>query len=1081
MTIGFNYPEFLWLLLLLPLVFLIARGANPTNRIRRPNRRISIALRLLMVTLLVLTVADAQLKTTSDKLATVFLLDNSDSVGPDGKTQGLTFAKTALAKMKDNQQGGVIIFGQDALVEKLVGNDKRLDNPESNPVSTYTNLAEAVRIGTALLPGDAQRRLVLVSDGNENIDDVRSAAKIAAANGVQVDVVPVTQQDGPEVSIGSLQVPSNLRQGEQFTLSVSVDSNYAGSARLLILQDGQVISDKPVDLQKGQNIYKEALKASSKGFVNYTARIVASKYRLEQNKEMNAYSIVKGKPRALLIEGHPQDKEAANLNAALNSADIDTSVISPDRFPGLQELTQYDSVVLINTPASSLNQNNMNVLQAYVRDLGKGLVVVGGEESYGLGGYFRTPIEDMLPVELQLPSKLQTPSVAMVLVIDRSGSMADPYNGPGAGAAGIAKIELAKDAAYLAATQLSNTDQVGVVTFDTQAQWQVPLAAMGNPANLVSPIGRIAPGGGTNIYSGFAPAVEALKNAKAANKHIILLTDGQDSEGINYDQVIADANKAGITVSTVGLGEDVNESLLKTIATRNNGRYYFVNDPANLPKIFARESHLAARSYIIEESFTPAIANPSPILKGITAMPPLLGYVGTRAKPTATLALVTGRNEPLLAHWQYGLGRVAAWTSDARGRWATKWLTWSDFPRFWSQTVRWSIAANEAGGLQVQTKVVGNQILIEADALNADSQYLNGLDTKATIVSSTLNGNKEEVILKQTAPGHYEASFTPKGTGSYIVNVEGAGKTGPNNGQNVNLSQTVGAVASYSPEYKQIGTNTALLQEIAGLTGGKLLTSPEQAFRDDLARTTRSQELWPWLLLLAILLLPLDIGIRRMNFSVAALRRGFQQDKLEKRAAKATPASSAPPSEVSRLFVAKERAIAGRSSTATLERPTTVVPPAPAPARPFVSMPSAAPLHTTPNHSVAEAIPGQKVEPEQRPKPSPKSVVETPPGSDNISRLNNAVHRPNRYGAGGINNAAPADGAKPVPEAVARPVPSPIAQSPEIAQAPVIPTKAFKKNASSAPEKSEGLDEEDGDMTSRLLRAKKRAHDERKK
>jgi uncharacterized membrane protein len=1102
MTVGFNYPEFLWLFLLLPIVFLIARGSNPANRVRRQNRRISVILRLLLVSLLILTVADAQLKITSDKLATVFLLDYSDSVGPGGKAQGLTFAKTAFTKMKDNQQGGVIVFGQDALVDKLVSGDKTLDNPESNPTSTYTNLAEAVRIGTALLPGDAQRRLVMVSDGNENIDDVRSAAKIAAANGVQIDVVPINQQDGPEVSVGALTVPSNLRQGEQFNLTVSVDSNYAGDARLLILQNGQVISDTPVQLQQGPNIFKQPLKASDKGFVNYTARIVAGKDTLEQNNESNAYSLVKGKPRALLVEGHPQDNEAANLNSALQSAEIDTTVIPPDKFPGLTDLTQYDSVILVDTPASTLTQNNMSVLQAYVKDLGKGLVVVGGEESYGLGGYFRTPLEDMLPVELQLPSKLQTPSVAMVLVIDRSGSMADSYNGPGAGAAGIAKIELAKDAAYLAATQLSNTDQVGVVTFDTQAQWQVPLAPMGNPANLVSPIGRIAPGGGTNIYSGFVPAVEALKNAKAANKHIIIMTDGQDSEGLDYRQVIADANKAGITVSTVGLGEDVNESLLKDIANKCGGRYYFVSDPSNLPKVFARESHLAARSYVVEEPFTPAIAQPSPIIKGITAMPQLLGYIATRVKPTATEALVTGRNEPLLVHWQYGLGRVAAWTSDAKGRWAKNWLGWSDFPRFWSQMVRWTIAENEAGGLQVQTKTVGNRIYIEADALSVDSQYLNNLDAKASIVSSSLSGDKEEVSLEQTAPGHYEGSFVPKGTGSYLVNVEAGGQLGSSTtDQKVNLSQTVGAVSSYSPEYRQLGTNLSLLQEVANLTGGKILTNPEEAFNNDLSRTTRSQDLWPWLLALAILLFPLDIGIRRVNLSFSALQRGFNESRQSRWVA--TAATSAAPAvspEVSRLFAAKERVNTGR--TATLDPPSSggdYKPPKAHPGEAGQHAWTGSNFGESHPHAVAEVIPGHKVE---AAPVTPRTVhkakaAPVPEEESSISRLNTAVHRFNRYGTGagsgtsagatppikpvggdGKGNSPAAGSPPPVAPSAAKPAAPPPVSRPVITPPVINPVPGSPKAGA---KKSEAEQEDDGDMTSRLLRAKKRANEDRNK
>ncbi|MDB5081931.1 MAG: putative von Willebrand factor type [Chloroflexi bacterium] len=907
-SLSFGYPDALWLLLILPLVVFLARNGGSGAVLRKSARRLSVMLRLLIVTLIVLSIANLQLVTTSDRLATVFLLDVSDSVGADGRGHEIDFTRKSLQTMQESQQSGVVVFGQEALVEKLVSKDKTLGNLESTPTTSYSNLAEAVRLGTALLPGDSQRRLVLISDGNQNIDEVRNAAKIAAANGVQIDVVPLNQNTGPEVSIGNLQVPSNLRQGEEFSIKVAVDSNYAGPANLLILQDGQVISDKPVTLKEGSNLFSQQLIAKTKGFANYTAKIVTARDTLNQNNEANAYSLVKGGPRALLVEGHPDQHEAANLQAALTQSGIEATVISPDKFPGLNDLTQYDSVLLVNVPANTLTQANMSVLQAYVKDLGKGMVMVGGEESYGLGGYFRTPIEDMLPVELQLPSKLQTPSVAMVLVIDRSGSMADAYNGPGAGASGIPKIELAKDAAYLAATQLSNTDQVGVVVFDTQAQWQVPLGVMGNPSNLVSPIGRISPGGGTNVYSGLAPAIEGVKNSTAKNKHIILMTDGQDSEGIDYRGLYTQAQQYGITISTVGLGEDVNTALLAEIARQGGGRYTFVNDPTNLPKIFAKEAHLAARSYIVEENFTPSVADPSPVLQNITGTPELKGYVVTRAKGTATQALVTKRNEPLLATWQYGLGRVAAWTSDAKGRWATNWLGWQDFPKFWSQMVRWTVAENEAGGLQVQTKTVGNRIYVTADAISPSSQYLNGLEVKAKVVASSLN-SQEDVTLTQTAPGHYEGYFTPKNTGSFIVNVQGKSTVNQENNSNINLTQTVGAVASYSPEYKQLGSNEALLKDIAALTGGRVLTSPAQAFRDDLRSTTHHQELWPWLMLLAILLFPLDIAARRIRLSPRDLWKGFRGNSPAQLATAGAGGAggTSPGSPVNRLFEAKQR------------------------------------------------------------------------------------------------------------------------------------------------------------------------------
>ncbi len=893
MPFSFNtiYPEALWLLLLLPVVILMARRGGSGVVLRKSARRLSIALRLSIVTLLVLSIANLQLVTSSNKMATVFLLDYSDSVGADGRAQELDFARKAIANMQDDQQAGIVVFGQEALVERLVSPDKKIGNIVSAPNQGYTNLAEAVRLGTALLPDNAQRRLVLLTDGNQNLDDVRNATTIASAKGVQIDVVALQQTSGPEVSVGNLQVAGSLRKGEEFEVRVAVDSNYSGPGQLQILQDGQIISDKPVDLKPGSNLFKETLTAKTEGPVNYTARVVAPGDTLSQNNEMQTTSVVKNGPKILLVEGHPEQKEAANLQAALTQTGIDSTTIAPDRFPASTELSQYDSVVLVNVPGSSLNASSMKLLQTYVKDLGKGLVTVGGEDSYGVGGWFRTPLEEMLPVELQLPSRKEIPSVAMVLVIDRSGSMASTYYKPGVPGPVRSKLEIAKDAAALAVTQLSSTDQVGIVVFDQMARWQVPLGPVGDTSTLQNAISRITLGGGTSIYSGFAPAVEALKTATAKNKHILILTDGQDRDRLTkYDDLLEEANKSNITVSTVGLGDDVNSAFLGSLADRGGGRYSYVDDPNNLPKIFAKEARLAARSYIVEEAFTPATADSSPIIKRITSTPELKGYVATRIKKNATLALVTKRNEPLLAHWQYGLGRVAAWTSDAKGRWATDWLTWPDFPRFWSQLVRWTVPENKSEGLQVQTSVVGNRVRVTADALSLDSQFLNGLDVKAKVTSGGSTPQNEEVNLTQTAPGHYEGYFTPRQDGSYLVNVQGTGQPGQVlNGttkisptEPLKLVQTIGGASAYSPEYRQLGTNDLLLKDIASLTNGRFLTAPEQTFQGGKASSTQQHTLWPWLVLLAVLLLPIDIAARTLRLSPNALRQSFHNYRAER-------------------------------------------------------------------------------------------------------------------------------------------------------------------------------------------------------
>ncbi|HEX2913674.1 MAG TPA: VWA domain-containing protein [Chloroflexia bacterium] len=874
-TVSFGTQEALWLLLLLPLIILIAFLGDSGKGLRRGVRLFPLTLRLLITLSLILALANTCLNIPTADQSAVFLLDASASVGKHGFNQGLDFTSQALNAMRDNQQAGVVVFGQDALLAKPLNSDKQLDSVSSlKPDGSYTNIAEAVRLGSALLPHDHRGRLVLVSDGNQNAGEVREAAQVAAANGIPIDVVPLKTEADPEVSVSNVQLPATLRDKEEFELKVAVISNYAGKGRLQILENDKVVRDEPVDLQVGTNFFSEELVADGQNVVNYSARIIAGRDTVAENNQFSAATFIKAEPKVLIVEGHPEQNEAANLQAALEKSGIVTTVIAPENFPEASELNQYDSLMLVNVPATSLKASDMTTIQSYVKEAGKGMVMVGGEESYGLGGYFRTPVEDMLPLQLRLPSKLEYPSVAMVLVIDRSGSMEEAYREADGSYTTRSKLEMAKDAAYLAVTQLSSTDQVGVVTFDTEPDWQVILGPVGDPTKLKYPISRIRSGGGTSIYSGLAPAIAALKRANARSKHIIILTDGQDTDRYDYQSLVDEANQSQITISTVGLGSEVNTAFLSYLAASGGGRYSYVSNSDDLPKIFTKEARLANRSYIVEEPFTPAIADPSPILKHIEATPPLLGYVATLPRPNATLALVTGRKEPLLAYWQYGLGRVAAWTSDAKGRWATNWLSWSDFPRFWSQLVRWTIPENNTDGLQIQTRVGEDGIYLTADALSQDGHYLNGLIVNAQISGGAAKQGAPDVKLNQTAPGHYEGFYSTRNPGAYTVDVFARGNTGSaatgDVAANTNLKQTVGAVVSYSPEYKQLGVNELLLKDIASMTGGRVLSSPLQVFSDYQKQGQVTITLWPWLLLLAVLLLPLDIAARLWRMSPLA-------------------------------------------------------------------------------------------------------------------------------------------------------------------------------------------------------------------
>lgn len=896
--ISFARPEAL--LLLLVLVPLTVYLSQTSMALLRPRRRAySLALRIAVITLLVLALGGIGIVRAADKLAVVFLLDRSDSVPSGVQSAQVEYVRQALGSMKESDSAGVVVFGADALVDRPVSSDKAPPDLGSRPSTSYSNLADALRLGLGILPADSARRLVLLSDGKENLGSAEWAARLAAAHGVPIDIVPVAAATGPEVWVEGLSAPSPVREGERVSLQVSVSSSTDTTSTLTVLMDGAPLSSGSVSLVRGTNSFVQQLPPATRGFHTYAVQVqppAGSDTRRENNR-YGAFSLVLGKPKLLVVEGH--DGEAAAFTNAL-APSMAADVVPATAMPGdVKTLAGYDGVVLLNVPASSLSKSTMNSLQLAVRDLGKGLIVIGGDESYAAGGYFRTPLEEMLPVNLNLPSKLDIPSVAMVMVIDRSGSMEESHSIAGVG---IKTIELAKEAAAQAVAQLSERDYAGVITFDSAADWVLPLQALGDPSLFKNKIGGISSGGGTNIYAGLAPAVDALITSKAKSKHIILLTDGV-SEGGDYDGLLKKMEENGITLSAVAVGADADQALMQSLASRGKGQYYYTEDGNALPQIFAHESHIAARSYLIEHSFTPERSSPSPILDGMGGLPDLQGYVGTSPKGGGQIVLVSDAGDPVLAQWQYGLGRVVAWTSDAKGQWAKDWVGWQDFPRFWSQAVRWSTGTESGGVLQPRVEVQAGTARISVDASAPDGSYLNDLSASASVVGP--DNVTATVALRQSKAGSYEGTFPATEEGAYLVRVQASGY------QAANMSQTLGVVVPYSPEYKGSVTDDGLLGRLAMLTGGRTLAleNTAAAFEHNIDAVKSTTDLWPLLVLLALLLLPFDIGVRRVSVSKVDIINAWASTKRrlgwQPRPQAASATASTP--EMAALFGAKER------------------------------------------------------------------------------------------------------------------------------------------------------------------------------
>ncbi len=844
-------PWALLLLLTIPLLWFIAWSC--CNRHHWLREVSSLVIRTLIILALVLALAGIQQVQSSDALTTIFLLDASDSMGPAEHEAGVTYIRQALTAMETQDKAGVIIFGADALVEQHVSTKPNFANPASIPVTNYTDIEGAIRLALTLFPDQTARRLIILSDGQANLGDARQATQLAQASGVEVSVLSLLTLSGPDVRLDSLSAPVTLHQDEHFDLTVSVHTNTAMDVPLQIFNEGQLVAQQNLSLQTGDNTFVLPLIAGIPGFTAFQARLTPAQDTFPQNNALDAFSEVKGPLSVLLVAEHAD--EGQPLVAALQDTGMTVTPVGPAEMPSdLGRLSEFAAVALVNVPSFKLTPRQLDLLQTYVRDLGHGLVVIGGEESYGPGGYFQTPLEETLPVEMTIQDKQRLPGMTLLTVIDKSGSMSSGGTRQGTGPR---KVELAKEAIYRSIDLLVPWDRIGVIAFDNAAHWvQEPLPVT-NIQRIKDAVGTIRASGGTDIFAGLKLAAEAIVKEPTQVRHIVLLTDGgANPNGI--PELTQDLAEQGVTVSVVAIGEGY-APFLEDVAKIGEGRFHFAADASVIPQIFAQETSLASRSYIVEETFTPQVGSPSPILQGFSNLPPLHGYVATSSKLTAQTVLRGGpEQDPLLAQWQYGLGRSVAWTSDAKGQWAADWVAWDGFPRFWSQLIRWTIVEGSSAGLESQIRLEGDRAIVSAEVLAPDGGYRNDLDVSLNLIDPDLN--TRTLSLHQTAPGLYEGSFRPDKTGIYLLRTTGQ------DDDNLVAAQTRGFVMAYSPEYRTSDPDTTLLPDLAAIGNGQILSpaTPQDAFAHTLPLAQGSTDLWPWFLLTAILLLPLDVAIRRV-------------------------------------------------------------------------------------------------------------------------------------------------------------------------------------------------------------------------
>ncbi len=978
MGVSFDTP--LALLLLVPLLGItFALYLTARRRVGVGRRRVALVVRTVLLAALVLALAGFRLVLPVDRLATVFVVDLSDSVGNAGREDALAFLRETLVEMREGDVAGIVAFGKQALVERLPSDVAEISRLASTPVTSATDIGGALRLATALFPDDAQKRIVLLSDGNDTTGGGQAEAALAATRDIRIETRTIGLGPGDEVLVERVVTPATASLGESIEVAADIRSSVRQQATVRLFASGENVATERVTLEAG--VTRVTFDVTPEEARLHTFRVVveAGRDTFSQNDRADSVTIVKGEPRTLVLAG--DEIVADELVAALTTQRQKVDTIVPEALPtDFADLATYDSIVLVDVPRTRLSDRQLGALQVFVRDIGKGLVMIGGPDSYGAGGYQKTPLEETLPVDMGVRDRQKQPDVALVVVIDQSGSMDachcnsfDGGAGGGTGIGGVRKVDIGKEAILRAAAALTERDELGVVSFNEQAHWVVKTQPLGGVGDLQAQIAGIQPLGQTNIFAGLEQAVESLESATATRRHIILLTDGWSSSG-QYEDIIARMKAAGITLSTVGAGGGSNP-FLQGLAQQGGGRFYDAANPASIPDIFLKETQQVSGQQIIEEPFFPILTSSSPILRGLDdGLPRLRGYNGTTAKAAAQTVLVTARDDPLLAQWQYGLGRSVAWTSDSTGRWARDWLGWDGFSRFFSQLVSWTFPGEETGGIEAAFDNQGGQTTLHVESVEADGSPRDFYSTTAVVVGPDFTTT--DVDLVQVAPGVYEVPLGEIDSGAYGVRIT---QTRPGS---TPLGRTVGLVAPTAAEYRLLGTNEPLLAALRTATGGSVIETPLDPWIHDLRTTSRSTDLWPLLLVLALVLWPLDIALRRVSVGRREFAAAGAWVRSVPRRRRATAARTATSES---MLATRGRATSEETRSALRRAPATatpVAPPSPAAAAPAPAVAPPAPAAAPPPPTAAS--------PDAPASPAAGPEAPTP---DTLARLRDAKRR----------------------------------------------------------------------------------------
>ncbi len=837
------------ILLLIPAVIILLIFSARFMHLRSKELTIKqLVLRGIVFSLMVLALSGVSLLQKGSNIATVFIIDASDST-KEFTSQMTEFVNNAIKTKSSEDYVGIVSVGKNPSVENFVSDKCIYQGTQTAIDPSATNLQEAVDLALSLMPEGYAKRIVIISDGAENVGSLKDTIADVTKAGCDVKTYTLPASTASEVYVSNLTVPENVGTGEVFKVMVEVESNVSTSAVVSLYQGRKLTERKTVNLSKGTSLIPFYDTQTDAGLKTYRVTVEAVDDTVSMNNEYSAFTNISKKSPLLIMEGRPDDGKA--LYTMLSQMGIDCKLISSPGAPTtISEMLEYSGIVLCNVSVLDLPDGFLDNISTYVKDYGKGLVVCGGRNTFALGLYKDTPLEAVLPVESDINGEAEIPTMAIQFVIDKSGSMG------GIGISGN-KLEDAKRAVIGSFAALRDIDSVGVISFDDSYTKVVNLTKFeGKRDQITEAVGTIQLEGGTSIYPAVAVAALDLEKYDSTIRHIILLTDGQDSYS-DYSAVIKRLNDQNITLSAVALGNDCNASLLSYISQATGGRMYVVTDSNELPQIFAQEIYLSQNEYLVDRPGPVYITSSDDVISEVASkgVPDIKAYVATTLKSRATELLETEDEYPLLAYWQYGLGKTAVWTSDVTGNWSGDYFAWENNALLWNNIIQ--LVTEQTAGDTAYATVT--QELASAKLTYHTEEFDAGTTVTATVTDDL--GNSSEIQLIPKAPGEFTSDFELTSEGVYSIAVKQY-----ENGV-VSSGVTTAAIKKYSPEYT-FKTDNNLLSDYARLVGGSEITSPAQVFTKNIRLVKAMKDITVPLLVIALLLFVLDIAYRRFRFRI---------------------------------------------------------------------------------------------------------------------------------------------------------------------------------------------------------------------